>query len=96
MMKTPLSLALLLAGCTTSTGPPPHPIADASWIGHKTLVLSTTEYAYELEAGSWTADSKEFRYKRQGGPQERCNMSIAGRTMVLAGCRLAGRYTRQD
>ena len=60
------------------------------------LVLTTTEYAYERESGSWTADSKEFRYQRQGGAPERCNMSITGRTLVLTGCRFAGRYTRQN
>jgi hypothetical protein len=95
-MKICLLLLLLLTGCTTSMGPPPHPIAGATWTGTKTLVLGTTEYTYELESGAWTADSKEFRYKREGRAQERCGMTIAGRTLVLTGCRLADRYTRQD
>ncbi len=89
-------LALLSAGCTTPMGPPPHPIAGSTWTGSKTLVLSTTEYTYDLESGSWAADTKEFRYRKQGGVQERCGMSLTGRTMVLTACRLAGRYTRQD
>jgi hypothetical protein len=95
-MNKALPVALLLAGCTTPMGPPPHPIAGTTWMGEKTLVLSTTEYIYGLEAGFWTAGTKEFRYKKHGGAQERCVMSVAGRTMVLTGCRLAGRYTRED
>jgi hypothetical protein len=95
-MNKALPLALLLAGCTTPMGPPPHPIAGTTWKGDKTLVLTTTEYVYESESGSWTADTKEFRYRRHGGAPERCSMTIVGRAMILSGCRLAGRFTRQE
>jgi hypothetical protein len=89
-------LTLLLAGCTTSMGPPPHPIAGSTWQGQKGLTLTTTEYTFAGETGHWTAGKNEFRYKRAGGKQERCNFALAGKIMTLSECRLAGRYARVD
>lgn len=89
-----LALALLCAGCTSSMGPPAHPIAGTTWEGQRTLILTTTEYTFGAETGHWTADSKEFRFKQGAGKQERCNLSVTGKIMVLSDCRLAGRYSR--
>jgi outer membrane biogenesis lipoprotein LolB len=88
-----LALTLLLAGCTTAGNPPDHPLVG-TWQGEKTLTLKTTNYQFGAETGFWTAGSNDFRYKKEGGGQERCDFSLTGRALVMSGCRLAGHYTR--
>jgi len=92
-MPRKLALALLLAGCTTSDGPPEHPLVG-TWQGGKTLELTTTEYSYGSETGHWTAGRSDFRYQKAAGAQERCNYSLTGKALALSECRLAGHYTR--
>jgi hypothetical protein len=92
-MKRILVLALLLASCASPEGQPEHPLGG-TWRGSKTLKLSTTEYSFGSETGYWTAGLRDFRYKKAGGPQERCSYSLTGRTLALSDCRLAGQYTR--
>ncbi|HEX5959350.1 MAG TPA: hypothetical protein VFY92_11950 [Hyphomicrobiaceae bacterium] len=88
-----LAIALLLAGCAAADSLPDHPLVG-SWQGTTSLTLKTTEYQYGMETGYWSAGRKDFRYKTAGGRQERCAYSLAGRVLVMTGCRLAGRYTR--
>jgi hypothetical protein len=92
-MNRSLALALLLAGCTASGGPPDHPLVG-SWQGERPLTLGNTQYRLGSETGYWSATRSEFRYKRASGAEERCDFSLNGRTLVMSGCRLAGRYTR--
>jgi hypothetical protein len=88
-----LAATLLLAGCTAAGNPPDHPLVGV-WQGSTSLTLKTTEYQYGLETGYWTAGSNELRYKTASGRKERCGYALTGRTLVVSGCRLAGRYTR--
>jgi hypothetical protein len=97
-MKRHLALTLLLAGCAAPGNPPDHPLVG-KWQGEKPLTLETTEYQFGSETGFWSAGSRDFRYKKTAGApgnesQERCDFSLTGRTLVMSGCRLAGRYTR--
>jgi uncharacterized cupin superfamily protein len=94
-MKRTLTVTLMLAGCTAAGGPPNHPLVG-SWQGEKALMLANTEYRFGSETGYWSATRSEFRYKRASGDQERCDFSLNGRTLVMSGCRLAGRYTRTE
>jgi hypothetical protein len=88
-----LMLMLTLAGCMAAGGPPDHPLVG-TWQGPKALKLMTSDYQYGSETGFWSADRREFRYKKVAGTQERCDFSLTGRELVMSGCRLAGRYTR--
>ncbi len=96
-MKGWLALTLLLAGCAASGNPPDHPLVG-TWQGEKPLTLKTTEYQFGSETGFWSAGRNDFRYKKgadtPSGTPERCDFSLAGRVLVMSGCRLAGRYTR--
>jgi hypothetical protein len=88
-----LAATLMLAGCTTTGGPPDHPLVG-SWKGEKSLILKTTEYQLGTETGHWTAGGKEIRYRTKSGKQARCDYALTGRVLVVSGCGLAGRYTR--
>jgi len=97
-MKRCLLLTLLLAGCAAPGNPPDHPLVGR-WQGDKPLTLKTTEYQFGSETGFWSAGSSDFHYKKtagtpNNGTQERCDFSLTGRTLVMSGCRLAGRYFR--
>ena len=96
-MKRCLALTLLLAGCASPGHPPDHPLVG-TWQGAKPLTLKTTEYQFGSEIGFWSAGRTDFRYKKgantSSANQERCDFSLAGRVLVMTGCRLAGRYTR--
>jgi hypothetical protein len=88
-----LAATLMLGGCAAASGLPDHPLVG-SWQGEQSLTLKNSEYQYGAETGHWTAGRDEIRYKTSGGKQERCGYSLAGRVLVVSGCRLAGRYTR--
>lgn len=96
-MKQVAVLALVLAGCTASEGPPAHPLVG-NWEGTKSLTLGVTDYTYGgTEYGAWTADRSSFKYAKSNLPsnkQERCVFSLAGRELSLTDCRIAGRFTR--
>jgi hypothetical protein len=96
-MKRVVALALVLAGCTVSEGPPAHPLVG-TWQGPKQLTLGITEYDYGgIERGSWTADRVNFKYAKSdlpGSKQERCTFVLIGRELSLTDCRIAGRFTR--
>ena len=92
------ALALLLAGCTASGGPPAHPLVG-SWRGAQVLTLNVTEYSYGSEHGHWSADRSSFKFAKSGMPidkQERCTFSLDGRVLALTDCRIAGRFTRMQ
>jgi hypothetical protein len=88
-----LIATLMLAGCTAAGNPPDHPLVG-TWRGERSLTLKNTEYRYGAETGYWTAGRKDLRYKTASGKQARCDYSLTGRTLVVRGCGLAGRYTR--
>lgn len=96
-MKRIAALALVLAGCTASGGPPAHPLVG-NWEGPKQLSLGVTEYTYGgTERGAWTADRVAFKYAKSDVPpakQERCTFVLVGRDLSLTDCRIAGRFTR--
>lgn len=93
-MRFAILLFLAFAGCASSSQPP-HPLMGA-WQGQKMLVLGLSEYSFGDEHGQWTADSGTFRFKVRdsAGPAEKCTFSMTGPSLVLSGCRLAGRYRR--
>jgi len=95
-MNRGAALALLLAGCTASEGPPAHPLVG-TWEGAKVLTLHVTEYSFGSERGHWSADRSSFKYANSDMPinkQERCQFSLTGRVLALTDCRIAGRFTR--
>ena len=97
MKRIAAAIALALAGCTASEGPPAHPLVG-TWEGPKVLTLSVTEYTYGgSERGAWTADRSTFKYAKSDmalNKQERCVFSLIGRDLSLTDCRIAGRFTR--
>ncbi|KAB2918998.1 MAG: hypothetical protein F9K29_07185 [Hyphomicrobiaceae bacterium] len=97
-MRYTILILVALTGCATS-GQPPHPLAG-TWHGAKTLTLGVTDYWIGDERGSWSADTRTFRFVMDSGTlavvraEERCHFSLSGRTLVLSGCRMSGRYVR--